>query len=101
VKKLQPVRVRRSSRIQKPAISNDCRVYLQESDYDVGIKDDPHSFSQDMSGENSIFWYDAMKDEWTMAKNKVWDFVKLPNRVSTVGTKWVFKTKRDSSRNIE
>ena len=35
----KPVRVRR------PTISNDCLVYLQESDFDYGIDEDPVSFS--------------------------------------------------------
>ena len=68
----EPVGVRKSSRVRKPAISSDYVVYLQESDYDIGLKDDPYSFSQAMSGENSTFWYDAMKEELeSMAKNKV------------------------------
>jgi len=37
--------VRRSSRIRKLAITDDYIVYLQESDFDIGPKDDPTSFS--------------------------------------------------------
>ncbi|KAK6163477.1 hypothetical protein DH2020_000341 [Rehmannia glutinosa] len=37
----------------------------------------------------------------SMASNKVWDLVKLPDGVKTIGCKWVFKTKKDSKGNIE
>ncbi|KAF7130380.1 hypothetical protein RHSIM_Rhsim10G0199300 [Rhododendron simsii] len=39
------VEIRKSSRIKKPAISSDYLVYLMESDYDIGPKDDPISFT--------------------------------------------------------
>ncbi|XP_075111761.1 uncharacterized protein LOC142181949 [Nicotiana tabacum] len=98
----EPVGMRKSSRVQKPAISSDYVVYLQESDYDIGLRDDPCSFSQAMSGENSTLWYDAMKEELeSMAKNKVEDLIELPKGSSTIASKWVFKTKRDSFGNIE
>ncbi|KAJ4976296.1 hypothetical protein NE237_001402 [Protea cynaroides] len=43
-----------------------------------------------------------MKDEMeSMSKNQVWELVELPKGTSTVGCKWVFKTKRDPHGNIE
>ena len=43
-----------------------------------------------------------MEDELkSMNKNQVWDLVELPNDCKKVGSKWVFKTKRDSKGNIE
>ncbi|GKB21787.1 retrovirus-related pol polyprotein from transposon TNT 1-94 [Tanacetum coccineum] len=55
-----------------------------------------------MNQENSSFWYDAMKEEMeSMIKNKVWELVTLPNRVSLVGCKWIYKTKRDSLGDVE
>ena len=33
--------------------------------------------------------------------NQVWDFIELPNGAKVIGCKRVFKTKRDSSGNIE
>lgn len=77
-------------------------VYLQEFGYDVKSKDNPNSFSQAMSKENSIFWYDATNKEIeSMVKNKVWNLVELPKGVFIIGCKWVYKTKRDSYGNIE
>ena len=69
---------------------------------DIGAEDDFVTFSQDMSWNKSTLWYDAMKDELdSMANNQVWDLVELPKGGKVIGSKWVFKTKRDSLDNIE
>ena len=36
-----------------------------------------------------------------MAKNQVWDLVELPKEAVAIGCKWVYKTKRNASGNIE
>ena len=36
-------------------------VFLQESDYDYGIDNDPVSFSQVINSDKSDKWIDAMK----------------------------------------
>ena len=88
--------------MRKPAIIDDYIVYLQESDFDIGPKDDPTSFSQAMRDSNSTLWYDAMKEEMeSMAKNQVWDLVELPKEAVAIGCKWVYKTKRNAFGNIE
>ncbi|KAL4366702.1 hypothetical protein GQ457_05G014270 [Hibiscus cannabinus] len=94
--------LRRSTRERKSIISSDYVVYLQESDYNVGAENDPESFSQAMSCNESKLWYDAMKDEMnSMKNNEVWDLVSLPDGVKAIGCKWVFKTKKNSKGNIE
>jgi hypothetical protein len=43
-----------------------------------------------------------MKEEMnSMAQNKVWELVELPDGYKPIGCKWVYKTKTDSSGNIE
>ncbi|KAL4355016.1 hypothetical protein GQ457_06G004800 [Hibiscus cannabinus] len=75
---------------------------LQESDYNIGAENDPESFSQAMSCNESKLWCDAMKDEMnSMKNNDVCNLVSLPDCVKAIGCKWVFKTKRDSKGNIE
>ena len=51
----ETVELRRSNRVKKLVIPNNYVVYLQESDYDVGLNEDPTSFSQALKGENSTF----------------------------------------------
>jgi len=66
------VTLRRSNRIRKHAISSDYIVYLQESDIDIGVEDDPATFSLAISESKSTLWYNAMKDEMdSMANNQV------------------------------
>jgi hypothetical protein len=98
----EEIGLRRSSRIIRPAISSDYIVYFQESNFDIGPKDDQNSFSQAMSGEHSALWLKAMKEEIeSMVKNQVWDLVDLLEKVVAVGCKWVYKTKIDASCNVE
>ena len=94
--------LRRSTRVRKSAIPNDYIVYLQELDYNIGAENDPETFSQAMSSKESNSWYNAMKEEMnSMASNRVWDLVELPDGIKAIGCKWVFKTKKDSLGNIE
>ena len=98
----QPAVLRRSQRERRPAISDDYVVFLQESDFDIGIKMDPVSFSQAIESDDSSKWIDVMKEELkSMDQNNVWDLVELPKDCKKVGCKWVFKTKRDPKGNIE
>lgn len=98
----EQVPLRRSTRERRSAISDDYVVYLQESDCNVEVDNDPLSFSQAISSTDSNLWMNAMKDEMdSMASNQVWDLVELPDGIKTIGCKWVFKTKRDSLGNIE
>jgi hypothetical protein len=94
--------LRRSIIPKRSAIPDDYVVYLQESDYNIGAKNDPEFFSQAMSCKESKLWYNTMKEEMnSMKSNGVWDLVELPNGVKAIGCKWVFKTKKDSLGNIE
>ncbi|KAK4273328.1 hypothetical protein QN277_021753 [Acacia crassicarpa] len=94
--------LRRSTRPRRSAIPSEYVVYLQESDYNVGAENDPVTFSQAMNCRDSVSWHDAMKDEMnSMASNRVWDLVELPNGAKAIGCKQVFKTKRDSLGNID
>ncbi|KAK8944290.1 hypothetical protein KSP39_PZI008184 [Platanthera zijinensis] len=93
---------RRSIRERRPAISSDYEVYLGESDYDVGHIVDPVTFKIAVSGHQNDLWWDAMKDEMeSMRLNKVWELVELPEGCRPIGSKWVFKTKKDSKDKVE
>ncbi|KAL6324389.1 hypothetical protein AAG906_012993 [Vitis piasezkii] len=77
--------LRRSTQTKRSAIPNDYVVYLQECDYNIGVKNDPESFSQAMSCKESELWYNAMKDEMSSMKcNDVWNLVELPNGAKAI-----------------
>ena len=88
---------------KRPVISNDYVVYLYETETNLSISDNnPVSFSQAASCDNSEKLLNAMKEEInSMKHNCVWDLVELPKDCKRVGCKWAFKTKRDSHDNFE
>ena len=94
--------LKRSTRVRKSANPNDYIVYLKELDYNIGVENDQEMFSQAMSSKESNSWYNAMKEEMnSMASNRVWDLIELPDGIKAIGCKWVFKTKKGSLGNIE
>ena len=63
-------------------------VYLQESDYDIGMDNDPVSYQQAIESNDSSNWIAAMKEEMkSMEHNEVWDLIELPNGCKKVGCK--------------
>ncbi|XP_075080360.1 uncharacterized protein LOC107807206 [Nicotiana tabacum] len=58
----QEVPLRKSQRVRKSAISDNYVVYLQESDFDIGLNKDPVSFSQAIESNESEKWIDAMME---------------------------------------
>ena len=77
-------------------------MYFQELDYNIGAQKDPKMFSQAMSSKEFNSWYNVMKEEMnSMASNRVWDLVELPDGIKAIGCKWVFKMKKDSLGNNE
>ena len=78
--------MRRSTREIKSAFPSDFVVYLQESD--IGVENDPESFSQAINSKESELWYNDMKEEMNSIKtNEVLDLFDLPNGVKTIGCK--------------
>ena len=58
------IALRRSQRERRPVISNDYVVYLHEIETDLSINDnDPVSFSQAVSCDNSEKWLNTMNEE--------------------------------------
>ena len=47
-------------------------VYIQESDYDIGMDNDPVSYQQAIESNDSFKWIDDMKEEMkSMERNEV------------------------------
>ena len=63
---------------------------------------DPKNVNQAMSSQNAKEWKQAMENEInSLKKNKVWSLVKLPEGKKAIGSKWIFKQKRDADGNVE
>ena len=97
----QEVALRKSQR-QKRSTIDEYLVYFHESEIDLGIDNDPISFLQAIESNYSDRWINAMKDQLkSIEQNEVQDLVELPEGCKRVRCKGVFKTKRDSTGNIE
>ncbi|GJZ46447.1 putative RNA-directed DNA polymerase [Tanacetum coccineum] len=94
--------LRRSQRNRQPTNFDDYYTYLNEADFDLGKCNDPESFEDAITCDQSAHWREAMEDELnSMSKNNVWELAELPKGAKPVGCKWVFKTKLDPNGNIE
>jgi hypothetical protein len=83
---------KRSQHERRPTISDDYMVYMYKDTNDIGIETYPSSFKEVMKSQHSSKWLDVMKDEMkSMSINDVWDLVKIPKGVKTLGYKWVYK----------
>ena len=61
----------------------------------TNIEDEP-SFNQAMASPDKKSWLDAMDDEITSQEdNGTWVVERVPKGAKTIGSRWVFKRKRD------
>ncbi|KAK1415826.1 hypothetical protein QVD17_31614 [Tagetes erecta] len=92
--------LRRSSRPRRSTNFDDYVTYLNEAEMDVGNCNDPISYNEAISSDQSSEWNKAMTDELnSMYQNDVWDLVELPKGAKPVGCKWVYKIKLDPNGN--
>ncbi|GKA91148.1 retrovirus-related pol polyprotein from transposon TNT 1-94 [Tanacetum coccineum] len=69
---------------------------------DMGHCNDPESFEDAITCDQSAHWREAMEDELnSMSKNNIWELAELPKGAKPVGCKWVYKTKLDPNGNVE
>ena len=82
------VSLKRSTRERKSTISDDCVVYFQEHEFDMGLEDDLILVSQVKQNSDFEKWIEVMKDEMkSMKDNGVWDLGELPECVKLIGCK--------------
>ena len=63
---------------------------------------EPRTYKQAMKSENYHDWETAMNSEYkSLMKNETWDLVEPPVGKNIVGSKWVYKTKRDSHGQVD
>ena len=66
------------------------------------IANKPTTYKQAMARDNSTKWDSAMKAELeAMKEQDVWTIVPEPKDRNIVGSKWVYKIKRDANGNID
>jgi hypothetical protein len=63
---------------------------------------EPKSFKQAMSGPDADKWYEAcMAEMQAHFENGTWQLVQLPAGRKAIGSKWVFKIKRNADGSVE
>lgn len=66
------------------------------------LNDDPQTVQEAFDSPQNVEWKRAMQTEYdSMLKNNVWELVDRPKGVNIIKCKWVFKTKTDTSGNVE
>ncbi len=65
------------------------------------VREEPTTFNEAINGDNSPQWKDAVKSEYeSLMKNGTWQLVDLPPGRNLVGSKWIFKIKRNADDTI-
>ena len=75
--------------------------FVEEASVAVSDIEEPKTIEEALSGLNSKQWSKATKEEIdSLSKNETWELVDLPSGKNIVGSKWIFKHKRDANGNI-
>jgi hypothetical protein len=66
------------------------------------VQDEPVTVQEAMESPNALEWKKAMNAELeSIKKNEVYTLTKLPEGRKAIGSKWVFKVKRDAEGKVE
>ncbi|KAJ9541430.1 hypothetical protein OSB04_027936 [Centaurea solstitialis] len=97
IEEVQTQDLRRSSRVRQEPDRYLGFLVSQDS----GDLNEPTSYGEAVSGNESEQWQEAMKAEMqSMYDNQVWELTDLPQHCRAVGRKWVFKKKTDMDGNV-
>ena len=81
-------------RERRPPVRYDEEMYVAD-DLTADINE-PRNISEAWSYEHSQHWKDATNSEYgSLIENGTWELVPLPKGKNVVGSRWVFKVKRD------
>ena len=87
-------------RIRRPPKRFDEECYVV-NDLTAEINE-PTNMDEAYSGEHSAEWKKATDSEFnSLIENDTWELVTLPEGKNIVGSKWVFKVKRDANGTVE
>ncbi|KAJ9555886.1 hypothetical protein OSB04_010500 [Centaurea solstitialis] len=97
IEEVQTQDLRRSSRVRQEPDRYLGFLVSQDS----GDLNEPTSYGEAVSGNESEQWQEAMEAEMqSMYDNQVWELTDLPQHCRAVGRKWVFKKKTDMDGNV-
>ena len=83
------------------AVTGEWWNFVKEASVAVSDIEEPKTIEEALSGLNSKQWSKATKEEIdSLSKNETWELVDLPSGKNIVGSKWIFKHKRDANGNI-
>lgn len=102
IKSTVPIKTRSGRQVTKPAkYDGYVMSHLVFSAIDL-IDDVPKTYSSAVTGVHANQWKNAIQDEIdSLKKNNTWTLSHLPKGRKVVGTKWVFKIKRDSIGSVK
>ncbi|KAK3749555.1 hypothetical protein QZH41_007287 [Actinostola sp. cb2023] len=64
--------------------------------------DEPNSVDEALKGELSAQWQEAMNSEYSsLLENDTWELVPPPEGANVIGSRWVFKVKRDENGSVD
>ena len=83
------------------AVTGEWWNFVEEASVAITDLEEPKSIKQALNGPNSKQWSKAVKEEFeSLVNNQTWELTELPPEKNIVGSKWVFKHKRDADGNI-
>ena len=95
VRNLGPVRERKAPLRFQDEICN--MVFPLTSEVD-----EPKTVDEALNGEQSRSWQEAMRSEFkSLLENDTWELVPAPKDKNIVGSKWVFKVKRNQDGSVD
>ena len=68
----------------------------------AGVFHEPNTYKQAMKSPDAALWQEAAQEEInSLISNGTWDIVPLPKDRKAIGSRWVFKVKRNADGTIE
>lgn len=89
--------LRRSNRLRKIPTCSCCNLVQEQ----LAQVEEPNTVEEALSGKDAKMWEKAMNEELNnMKENEAWEIVERPKKTNVIGSKWVFKIKRDNAGEI-
>lgn len=94
--------LRRSCRERKPKrdpdfVYNETGIREESPDRSFLIQEEPASYEEAICSNEKDNWKAAMDEEWqSLIENHTWELTELPQDRKAIGSKWVYKIKRDA-----